>query len=448
MPRIKAPPKPAVPSLTGVTISFASYTPSAHPELGSKPIAQLKIDISDCGGKYTTKPGDCTHLIASQAQFDKKIDRIKQAQKNPNTSIVNYEWLADSLGSSDPIDVEDYLLGEWASQHTNGVSGANGNDTPPPQKATAAKKSSKRSRQQDDDDDDLPPPKKSQKSVPMKPAAPVAASNTKSSVKVPVDQQVPGADRYTVYINDDGVIYDATLNKSDSGKNNNKFYRIQVLKANDVFRTWTRWGRVGEGGQNKWLEDGDQLHATSEFEDKFKEKSGVKWQDRDGPSKKGKYVYLEVNYEDSDGEGEEDTPITIQDDDEEEEKQVFAASKLSNPVQKLMELIFDVKNFDASMLELDYDAKKMPLGKLSKKTLLKGYEMLKDLASLVADPTLAGTMGENQSEALADRSNSYFSLVPHVVGRRALPVLRDMDSIRVCSLGLFLFESEKLLTVV
>jgi poly [ADP-ribose] polymerase len=436
MPRIKAPPQPAVPSLDGVTISFASYTANAHPELGNKTVSQLKKDISDCGGAYTTKPSDCTHMIASQAQFDKKIDRIKQTEKHPNASIVSYEWLADSLASSTPIDVDAYLLAKPDDSSSNGVDTLSGNRSQAPRKASAAKKASKRARQQDDDEeDDLVPPKKSKQSGPTKSSAPTAATNAKSAIKVPVDQQVPSASSYTVHIDDDGVIYDATLNKSDAGENNNKFYRAQVLRSNDVFKTWTRWGRVGERGQNKWLGDGDASFAIAQFKAKFREKSGIAWEVRDGPSKKGKYVYLEVNYEDSDEEDEKATPVPDQDDDADadEEDHVFAPSKLDEPVQRLMELIFNVQYFNATMAELDYDANKMPLGKLSKKTLLKGYEVLKELASLVADPTLAVTMGENQNEAVADRSNQYFSLVPHVVGRRKVPVLRDMDSIRVTS---------------
>ncbi|EXJ62523.1 hypothetical protein A1O7_02961 [Cladophialophora yegresii CBS 114405] len=430
MPRIKAPPKSAVPSLDGVTISFASYTPNAHPELGNKSVAELKIDISNCGGSYTTKPSDCTHMIASQAQFDKKIDRIKQLEKNPNTSIVSYEWLADSLASSIPVAVDDYLLVDPEDSASNSVDALKPNQSQPPQRASGPKKASKRTRQQDDEEeDDLQPPKKSKQSGLTKKTAATAATNAKSAIKVPVDQQVPSASDYTVYIDGDGVIYDATLNKSDAGANNNKFYRVQVLETNNNFKTWTRWGRVGDRGQSKWFGEGDCLHAIAQFKAKFKEKSGIAWEERDGPSKKGKYVYLEVNYEDSDTEDEKKMPVPDQDDGEEEE-QVSAPSKLEPPVQRLMELIFNMQYFNATMAELDYDANKMPLGKLSKKTLLKGYEVLKELASLVADPTVAATMGESQSQAVADRSNQYFSLVPHVVGRRQVPVLRNMDSIK------------------
>jgi len=50
---------------------------------------------------------------------------------------------------------------------------------------------------------------------------------------------------------DDDVVFDASLNQTNSGNNNNKFYRIQLLqeKKGDGYQVWTRWGRVGERGQ-------------------------------------------------------------------------------------------------------------------------------------------------------------------------------------------------------
>jgi len=38
--------------------------------------------------------------------------------------------------------------------------------------------------------------------------------------------------------------YDAMLNQTNIGANNNKFYVIQVLKQGSNFYTYTRWGRV------------------------------------------------------------------------------------------------------------------------------------------------------------------------------------------------------------
>ena len=65
----------------------------------------------------------------------------------------------------------------------------------------------------------------------------------------------------------------------------------------------------------------------------------------------------------------------------------------------------------------------MPLGKLSKRTLLQGYEVLKDLANLVNDST-AGSQ-------ILERSNQYFSLIPHAFGRNRPPVLSSGTMIKV-----------------
>ena len=48
--------------------------------------------------------------------------------------------------------------------------------------------------------------------------------------------------------------YDAMLNQTDIGNNNNKFYIIQLLKVSakkEVYVVWNRWGRVGVPGQSK-----------------------------------------------------------------------------------------------------------------------------------------------------------------------------------------------------
>lgn len=57
----------------------------------------------------------------------------------------------------------------------------------------------------------------------------------------------------------------------------------------------------------------------------------------------------------------------------------FDKSKLPTTVKKLIELIFDLKMMNKQMIQIGYNTKKMPLGKLSKKSIEKGYEILKKL---------------------------------------------------------------------
>lgn len=62
-----------------------------------------------------------------------------------------------------------------------------------------------------------------------------------------------------------------------------------------------------------------------------------------------------------------------------QQKEQFESSKLSKPVRELIKLIFDMKMITNQMIEIGYDAKKMPLGKLSKENIKMGYEVLNEL---------------------------------------------------------------------
>jgi poly [ADP-ribose] polymerase len=48
-------------------------------------------------------------------------------------------------------------------------------------------------------------------------------------------------------------------------------------------------------------------------------------------------------------------------------------SKLQTETKELIKLIFDLKMMNNQMKEIGYDAKKMPLGKLSSECIKKGY---------------------------------------------------------------------------
>ena len=52
-------------------------------------------------------------------------------------------------------------------------------------------------------------------------------------------------------------------------------------------------------------------------------------------------------------------------------------SKLDSNVQDLIEFIFDEKMMAASVVAVGYDVNKMPLGELSRETVLKGYAILR-----------------------------------------------------------------------
>ena len=235
------------------------------------------------------------------------------------------------------------------------------------------------------------------------------------------------------------MIYDASLNQTNVGNNNNKFYRLQVLASSsgNKYSTWTRWGRVGEHGQSAIVGDGDLDAALMYFEKKFKDKSGLKWSDRLAEPKKGKYTFIERNYEEDSNDSNDDdlpgagirrgskTSLSSQG------TKITPESALPKPVQQLMELIFNQQLFANTMSEMSYDANKLPLGKLSKRTLMTGFERLKDLAELLADPKLAVEKYKTDfKQAIEEISNSFYTTIPHSFGRNRPPLISTENMLK------------------
>ena len=89
-----------------------------------------------------------------------------------------------------------------------------------------------------------------------------------------------------------------------------------------------------------------------------------------------------------------------------------------------MELIFNQQYFAAAMDDFNYDVNKLPLGKLSKHTITRGYQALKDLSALLDDASLAQTQyGTTFQAATEHLSNAFYSVIPHAFGRNRPPVI-------------------------
>ncbi len=76
-------------------------------------------------------------------------------------------------------------------------------------------------------------------------------------------------------------------------------------------------------------------------------------------------------------------------------------------LKRLIELIFDMNMMNNHMKEIGYNVKKMPLGKLSKDNIKKGYKILTDLSEEVK---------KNNKEAISKLTNEFYSYIPHDFG--------------------------------
>lgn len=448
----KAATVPVTPPFNGFNIAISGSIPG-------RTQASIETDfIAPLGGVLAKAiSASTTHLVTIESDYQKPSAKVKSAT-SLGIPIVTFQWLEDCHSKNSHLGENDYSFASQSQAQVNGGS----------QSATSRKRQASQALQNDDDDsqprqtrkrgrakketvkaeladepmdepmaDAKDEPKEEIKDEPMDDTknepkeepkereAKVAEGQIAKSldVKIPLDE---GADRelssYEVYIDDSGVIYDASLNQTNAGRNNNKFYRVQLLRdANGDYRTWTRWGRVGEYGQSKKIGNGSLDDAMKQFNDKFKSKSGLSWDNRGDPPKANKYAFIEKSYEpDSEDEAEsaDEAKTEIKKEDEPE-------SKLAKPVQDLMKLIFNQEYFANVMSDLNYDSAKLPLGKLSKTTITRGFQALKDLSALIDDPSLAASQyGTNFPQATEQLSNLFFTIIPHSFGRNRPPIIR------------------------
>ncbi|KAM8756771.1 protein mono-ADP-ribosyltransferase PARP3 [Acanthopagrus schlegelii] len=209
--------------------------------------------------------------------------------------------------------------------------------------------------------------------------------------------------------------YACMLNQTNIGHNNNKFYIIQVVQADDGYYSWNRWGRVGESGQNK-LSKMDKLEsAIKDFEKKFKDKTKNNWSDRSNfVSHAGKYTLIEVD-------GEEDAEVKV---DSVDGKVVKVTNKvlpctLDAATKNLIELILSNDMFKEAMECMNLDIKKMPLGKLSKTQIAKGFDVLEEIEA---------AMNQRGGRArLEELSSKFFTTVPHNFGRQRPPTIDNKE---------------------
>ena len=210
-----------------------------------------------------------------------------------------------------------------------------------------------------------------------------------------VDAKVPNGKSYHVY-EEGNKSYASSLMWSDLKNNNNKYYIIQILQsdANKLSASvWTRWGRVGYDGQYAMQNYPNADSAKQAYKKKYNEKVS-----------KG-YTEIEISYEEDEEKKEPAKGKKVKKKDNGDEKE--EKSKLDTHVQNLVKLIFNMKLMQQQMVEIGYDAKKMPLGKLSKDTIKRGYQILKNISDV---------LDKKSKGDLTDLSSKFYTVIPHDFG--------------------------------
>ncbi|XP_028263132.1 protein mono-ADP-ribosyltransferase PARP3 [Parambassis ranga] len=225
-----------------------------------------------------------------------------------------------------------------------------------------------------------------------------------------VDEHCPLSSHAEVYED-----YDCMLNQTNIGNNNNKFYVIQVIAVSNKYYIWNRWGRVGEVGCNKLGEFNSAEQAVKDFEKKFKDKTKNNWRDRiDFVSHPGKYTLIEVD-------GEQDAEVKVDSVDGKINKVTknVQPCTLDQATQELIALIFSNDMFKEAMECMNLDIKKMPLGKLSKVQIAKGFEVLEEIEAAMNQ--------KGSRKCLEELSSKFFTTIPHNFGRTRPPTIDNKE---------------------
>jgi poly [ADP-ribose] polymerase len=204
----------------------------------------------------------------------------------------------------------------------------------------------------------------------------------------------------------DNDVYTCTLNQTDIETNKNKFYIMQIIQHSNSFDHFIRYGRIGEPGKSSIDTYYSKEDAMAAFEKQFKTKTGNNWSNKNSFVKKeGKYFLTETIYE-----VDKTTIVEIKKE----------PSKLNERVQQLIKFISDVESMKKTLIELNIDLKKMPLGKLSKVQIDKAHDTLKKLNTII---------NNNQIDDIEKLSSEYYTYIPYSCGRKKPPTIDSIDLI-------------------
>ena len=238
----------------------------------------------------------------------------------------------------------------------------------------------------------------------------------KFSGKIPVDEGFPQYANGPYHVHEqDGIMYNAMLNQTNIDQNNNKYYIIQIIKHNikDEFITLCRWGRVGKVAGCSEKENTFWL-ARNDFCKKFQAKTGNNWfmvHNFDGFTKvKGKYDLVKIDY------GSEAAKEEVK------KSEIKLLSSLDEPIQSLMQLIFNMNEWEASVKEMKFDVKKAPLGKLTKDQIKAGYMSLKKIEDCL-------NLKLNKTE-LEEACSEFYTKIPHDFGMKKPPLIQTTEEVK------------------
>ncbi|XP_057321745.1 poly [ADP-ribose] polymerase 1-like isoform X2 [Microplitis mediator] len=195
----------------------------------------------------------------------------------------------------------------------------------------------------------------------------------------------------TIFQNNHGEIYSKLFIQTDLQLNINKYYHLEIRKHLRDEKYWLlrRWGRIGTHSDNKMLEPLTLDECREKYQTKVSEMKN----------------YIEM-----------DIDINFQN------RIDKINSTPTDPIEVLMKLIYD-KNIlkEEFMNEFHLDLNEIPIVKVSERWIGKAGIILEEIRSFIV-----GHESNDKIFNLIDKSNEYYSHIPHAFGNQRPPIIDDL----------------------
>lgn len=218
-----------------------------------------------------------------------------------------------------------------------------------------------------------------------------------------------------------GSVYSCTLNQTDIGSNKNKFYIMQLIKIMNKYVLYIRFGRIGETGKIIENEYDSKESAILSFEKQFRTKTGNSWINRKDFVKKNKKYYM-ADIECVDVESDKDSSDESSDTSDTSDTSTDD-EKLSDSVISLLKLISNTTYMKNTLVQLEIDVEKMPLGKISQGQIDNAYEILNNILSNI------NKLKNNDEIDFVKLSSEFYTLIPYACGRQKPPIINNQKRV-------------------
>ncbi len=189
---------------------------------------------------------------------------------------------------------------------------------------------------------------------------------------------------------------------------------MQIIIINGAYILFVRYGRIGEVGRISHKKHTSMSSAISFFKKQFRSKTGNSWEERDDFVKKDKKYYLaeiecvEMSNDESDESDRSDGSGGSKD------SAIQTGLDLDDRVIDFLKLISNIVYMNNTLIQLEIDTEKMPLGKISQTQIDKAYEILNKINN-----------SGNHLNKLTKLSSEFYTLIPYACGRRKPPIISN-----------------------